>query len=774
MTQLFPGPLDFPPGFGVRQLCAAFGAPNTARQQEITRGHTPFPKAAQGCRTPKRWRASLFTLLPLLVLLPSVGLGAEAATGGAPRAGESDDLIVADFEAEDYGLWKVEGTAFGTGPAHGTLPGQMAVEGFLGKGLANSFVGGDDSTGRLSSPPFKIERRFLAFLIGGGGWPETCMNLRVEGKIVRTATGPNKQPGGSERLEPQSWDVTKFIGREAIIEIVDNRKGGWGHINVDHIVQTNKKPPETASNATREFIAEKRLLNFPVKNGARKRNVTVLVDGQPLRYFEIELADAAPDWWAPLDISSWSGHELTVQVDKLPEDSRALKELTLSDSLKGSENLYREPLRAQFHFSPRRGWNNDPNGLVWSQGEYHLYFQQNPYGWNWGNMHWGHAVSRDLVHWEELPIAIYPHAPGDAVFSGSAVADKQNTSGWKKGNGDLLVAAFTSTGRGECIVFSNDRGRTWTEYEGNPVVRHAGRDPHLLWHEPTRRWVMALYDEHDNKKWIAFHTSPDLQKWEFASRVEGFYECPDFFQLPVDGDASKMKWVLTAASSEYMVGSFDGKTFTPETPKLPGHRGKAYYAAQTFSNEPQGRVVRIGWLQTTTPNMPFNQAMSLPLELSLRQTREGPRLAWQPVAELTSLRGRQLANVSGPLPQGSDSLSGVQGELLEIRAEFEPSTAAEIGFNVRGVQVNYDAKKQEIIVNAHRAPAPLREGKQRLIIYVDRTNLEVFAADGLTYVPFPINLSPKDTSLSVVAMGGTAKFTSLEVYELKSIWPDAP
>ena len=774
MTQLFHGPLDVPPGFGVRQLCAALGTTNAARQQKRIRGHTRSPKAAQGCRTTKRWHAIRFTVPLLLAVLASVGASAQAATPGAPNAGESVDLIVADFEGDNYGVWKVEGTAFGNGPAHGTLPGQMTVEGFLGKGLVNSFTGGDDSIGRLTSPPFKIERRHLAFLIGGGGWPETCMNLRLAGKIARTATGPNTQPGGSERLEPQSWDVTKFIGREAIIEIVDSRNRGWGHINVDHIVQTNKKPPGTASNATREFIAEKRLLNFPVQTGARKRNVTVFVDGVPLRHFEIELAETAPDWWAPLDISGWSGRELTVQVDKLPEDSRALTQVTQSDALKGGEDLYREPLRAQFHFSPRRGWNNDPNGLVWSQGEFHLYFQQNPYGWNWGNMHWGQAVSRNLVHWEELPIAIYPHAPGDAVFSGSAVVDKQNTSGWKNDNNDLLVAAFTSTGRGECIVYSNDRGRTWTEYEGNPVVKHAGRDPRLFWHEPTRRWVMALYDEHDNKKWIAFHTSPDLQKWKFASRIEGFYECPDLFQLPVDGDASKMKWVLTAASSEYMVGSFDGKAFTPETPKVPGHRGKGFYAAQTFSNEPKGRVVRIGWLQTTTPNMPFNQAMSLPLELSLRQTPEGARLAWQPVAELAALRRKQLANISGPIAPDSDPLTGVRGDLLEIRSEFEPGTTSEIGFNVRGASVSYDAKKQEIIVNGQRATAPLRDGKQRLIIYADRTSLEVFAADGLTYVPFPINLSPKDTSLSVFAKGGTAKFTSLEVYELKSIWPAAP
>jgi fructan beta-fructosidase len=374
-----------------------------------------------------------------------------------------------------------------------------------------------------------------------------------------------------------------------------------------------------------------------------------------------------------------------------------------------------------------------------------------------------------------LPIAIYPHAPGDAVFSGSAVVDKANTSGWKTGDNDLLVAAFTSTGRGECIVYSNDRGRTWTEYEGNPVVKHAGRDPRLLWHEPTRRWVMALYDEHDKKQWIAFYTSTDLQKWEFASRIEGFYECPDFFELPVDGDSAKKRWVLTAASSEYMVGSFDGKTFTSETPKLPGHRGKGFYAAQTFSHDPKGRIVRIGWLQTATPGMPFNQGMSLPLELSLRQTPDGPRLAWQPVAELAALRGKQLAKLSGPLPPGSDPLAGVRGELFEISLEFEPGAASEIGLNVRGILVSYDATSQEIVVNGKRAPAPLLDGrKQRFIIYADQTSLEMFAADGLTYLPFPVNFDPKNTSLSVFSKGGTAEITSLQVHEMKSIWPAAP
>ena len=207
-----------------------------------------------------------------------------------------------------------------------------------------------------------------------------------------------------------------------------------------------------------------------------------------------------PDWFAHLDVSAWRGKKATVRVEKLAEDAKALDLVTQADTIWGVEQLYREPLRAQLHFSPRRGWNNDPNGMVFADGEYHLYFQHNPYGWPWGNMHWGHAVSRDMVHWEELPIAIYPHKFGDWVFSGSAVVDKNNTSGWKKGDNELIVAAFTSTGRGECIVYSNDRGRTFQEFEGNPVVKHRGRDPRLLWHAPSKQWVMAVYDEFEKSR----------------------------------------------------------------------------------------------------------------------------------------------------------------------------------------------------------------------------------------------------------------------------------
>ena len=696
----------------------------------------------------------------------------------------TEPIVFADFEGTDYGDWKTTGTAFGTGPAHGKLDGQMPVEGFQGKGLVNSFLGGDNATGKLTSLQFKIERKFITFLIGGGGWvDETCMNLVIDGKVVRTAAGPNTISGGSERLELAAWDVSEFADCEAMLVIVDQRQGGWGHINVDQIVLTDDRgavpivvpPVPVARNVTRDLTVEKKLLHFPVKTGAKPRVVTVSVDGKTVRRFDIELSDEQAQWWAPLDVSEWAGKKLTIVANVLPVNSKALDSLRQSDTLLDTENLYREPLRSQLHFSPKRGWTNDPNGLVFYNGEYHLFFQHNPYGWNWGNMHWGHATSRDLVHWQEHTEALYPDEQGP-MFSGSAVVDWKNTSGLGTDGKPPLVLIYTAAGNPtvQSIAYSTN-GRTFTKYAQNPVIKQisgGNRDPKVFWHEPTKQWVLVLYVEVPGKQHtIHFFNSPNLRDWTLASVTKGgidgdkyLFECPDFFELAVDGDVSRKKWILTAANSEYAIGSFDGKTFTPEISKLTEVRGVGFYAAQTFSDIPNNRRIQIGWSQAPSPGMSFNQLQTLPSELTLRITPDGLRLRREPVKELEALRDG---------PNQADSLANFRAELIELRAEFDPGQAKTFEFNLRGAKIAYDPNKQEITINGHRAPAPLVNGKQKLTVFVDRTMLEVFASDGFTYIPMPFIPKPDDQSVSVISQdGGDGKKTLLQVYKLKSSWTE--
>jgi len=288
--------------------------------------------------------------------------------------------------------------------------------------------------------------------------------------------------------------------------------------------------------------------------------------------------------------------------------------------------------------------------------------------------------------------------------------------------------------------------------------------------------VMTLYvgfDENkDGKKTtrhtIHFLTSPNLKEWKVVSQIDGLFECPDFFELPIDGKAKNKKWVLTAASSEYMIGTFDGERFTPETPKLPGHRGKGFYAAQTFSDIPtkDGRRIQIGWLQAPSPGMAFNQAMSLPLELKLLTTPEGPRLSWTPLVPEAAFSHGQLQVKPGETKALTKESSG----LMAFVAEFEPGTDSELTFTINNAPVLYSAAKQEISVNGHRTAAPLRNGKQRITIVSDRTVVEVFASDGLVYVPLPVMAKVGQTGATVGLTGAALKSQRIEATELRSIW----
>lgn len=697
--------------------------------------------------------------------LLALGLGLSTAEA------RGQDIVLADFEGTTYGDWSVAGAAFGSGPARGTLPRQMAVSGFLGHGLANSYNDGDQSVGTLTSPEFQIERKFITFYIGGGKFAgRTCVNLIVDGRIARTATGWNDRPGGSERLLPYAWDVSNLAGKTGRIQIVDQETGPWGHITADQIVMGDLR---NAVDRRKELVVEKRYLNLPVRTGADKQRMRVVVEGRAVREFEIELAEQKPDFWVFVDLSPFAGKKAVVEADGLPRTSHGFDLISQADEIYGTENLYREPLRPQFHFTSRRGWNNDSNGLVFYKGEWHLYYQHNPYGVQWGNMHWGHAVSEDLVHWRDLPIALYPQQFGDWCFSGSAVVDVNDTGGFRTGDEPAIVVAYTSTGRGECIAYSNDRGRTFAEFNGNPVVRHEGRDPKVIWYGPGRHWVMALYDETDGKRTIAFYTSRDLRAWEFASRIDGFFECPEIFELAVEGGSGERRWVLYAADGDYMIGAFDGRVFTPESGKHRFSYGNCFYASQTYSDVPaaDGRRVQIAWGRVEAPGMPFNQMMLFPVELTLRKTGEGLRMFAEPVREIERLHESRLAWNDVTVSAGNDPVGEVEGELLHVRATLRPQGATKCGLVVHGTDIAWDAMSGNLSCLDKTASLSPTDGALRLELLVDRTSIEIFANDGQVYMPMAVTGPQGNKSLRILATGGPVKVESLEVHRLRSVWP---
>ncbi|MDN3656562.1 glycoside hydrolase family 32 protein [Ferruginibacter paludis] len=530
------------------------------------------------------------------------------------------------------------------------------------------------------------------------------------------------------------------------------------------------------------FTAEKKYLVLPVKNGASKRNIEIWVDGVNTRFFDMELAEGTPDWYAYLQIDQWKGKEVELRVDKLSNGSKVFTPIVQSD-VDTNANTYKEKLRAQFHFSPKRGWTNDPNGMVYYNGEYHLFYQHNPYGRGWGNMTWGHAVTKDLIHWKDLGDALHPDQ-GGPVFSGGAVVDSNNTSGFAKDGKPAMVMFHTGArGWGQYMSWSTD-GRNFQTFDRAvvPRINKDNRDPKVVWYEPTKKWIMVIWVERGNNEQhsMQFLTSPDLKNWTKASTVMGgigndryLFECPEFYELPVEGMPGVKKWILTGANTQYATGTFDGTTFTPEQQRLQEQHGRDFYAPQTFSNVPDGRRIEIGWWRTNTEkdDMTFNQSMSLPLEHKLVQTPEGIRLIRMPVKEVEGLRSKayKLGKLSVK-ENGINPLKNIHIELAELHIDVEPGKASEVVLDIRGVPVVYNVAGKELQVDGVKAPVALVNGKLSLIVYADRTGLEIFANNGLVFMPININIADSNRTLSLSAKGGTAKVTNLDVYELKSIW----
>jgi sucrose-6-phosphate hydrolase SacC (GH32 family) len=401
-----------------------------------------------------------------------------------------------------------------------------------------------------------------------------------------------------------------------------------------------------------------------------------------------------------------------------------------------------ERFRPRFHFTAPHGWLNDPVGLVYYAGEYHLFYQHNPNDVMWGAMHWGHAVSNDLLHWQHLPIALAPDDLG-TIFSGSAAVDWHNSSRLSRENEPLLVVAYTSAGEHatpakpytQSLATSLDRGRSWQKYAGNPVLGNisggADRDPRIFWHTPTERWVMVLYL--DREPSFGIFNSTDLLHWQQVSSIPGFYECPDLFELPVVGQPGETRWVLIGADGGYLVGRFDGQVFTPESEKLTLDHGYNFYASQTWNDIPQndGRCIQMAWMRGGQyPDMPFNQQMAIPCELSLHATQDGLRMFRWPVREVEGLNDDTVKIDQAIVIPGSDLLTDIEGFCFGLSLDLDLSEARGFTLEVFGEKIVYDKSGSLLTCCDMEAPLPTRDGHLSLRILVDVTSIEIFAFDG--------------------------------------------
>ncbi|MDR0795834.1 MAG: DUF4980 domain-containing protein [Tannerella sp.] len=517
----------------------------------------------------------------------------------------------------------------------------------------------------------------------------------------------------------------------------------------------------------------KKYLNLPVTSKVDRAVMSFTVDGQTERKFDIRLAVSDPEYWAFCDVSAFKGKTVTIQY---PGNQQGLNLIFQDDAIAGQDSLYHEKNRPQFHFTTRRGWINDPNGLIFYEGEYHLFYQHNPYEDQWGNMHWGHAVSRDLINWEELPIALFPDELG-TMFSGSAVIDYDNTAGYNKGNIPAMIAYYTADNPDrqiQCFAYSLDKGRTFTKYGKNPVIdtkekwnSKDTRDPKVFWYKPGKHWVMVL-NERDGH---SIFTSSDLKDWTYESHVTGFWECPELFELPVDGNSANTKWVMYGASGTYMIGRFDGKKFTPETGKYYFTTGTAY-AAQAFNNIPDsdGRTIQIAWGRINHPNVPLNGMMLLPVELNLRTTKDGVRLFSYPVREVTTLYADEAkwtlltsTNATTNLSQYKDA------DGLHIRTTIKLSHATSAGLSLNGQRIlDYDMNSN-LVNGVFYSPDDMTSMEITADIYIDRTSVEVFIDNG-AYSYSMLKRSNPDNNDGFRYWGNNIEVLDLKVHRLKSIW----
>ncbi len=494
---------------------------------------------------------------------------------------------------------------------------------------------------------------------------------------------------------------------------------------------------------------------------------------------------------------------------------------------------YDQALRPQFHFTSRKNWLNDPNGMVYYDGEWHMYFQHVAIANNSGPKSWGSAVSTDLIHWEQLPHAIVPYPnqkPEESdkphtIWSGSAVVDVHNALGKQQGDVQTLYAIYTATHRSQdnksgffqAAAYSTDKGRTWTRINGGgPMIDFqegyslGQRDPRIFYYAPGKYYVVIMMIGGPERA-VRLWKSTDLLNWEIMGDIpDKAAECVDMYTVAVDGDKNNMKWVIADAGTHYEIGDFDGKNWKGDNPlddkgrsiKYKFDHGDSYYAAQVFNQAPGGRVVHIGWLRSKQAGyrpfldagMPFTQQMSIPAEITLKTTPEGIRMFRNPVKEIESLYVQTDTFNNLTVQKANAELAKLSPELIDMTLAFKP--AGDLSLNVRGLMIKYDAAKAEFnFTNTARVegekagmetmppakrkpyrdnglrtvPAPSVNGMVNLRVLVDRASLELFVNDGAAAASFVVVPKADNRRISIDA-DDAQEMAQMVVHELRSAW----
>lgn len=507
-------------------------------------------------------------------------------------------------------------------------------------------------------------------------------------------------------------------------------------------------------------------LIFPVNSLGTVKKMIFRADGEVVYQLDIKLDNIAPDFYAYIDVSGFLGKTLDVSVE--PEMQIVFRK---SDEM-NIENLYNEPMRPQVHFTTKNGWLNDPNGLIYSDGVYHMFYQHNPAEPNWGNMHWGHAESRDLIHWEQKDIALFPDERG-AMFSGCALSDNKNILGKNKGNEKAMLLFYTTTAPFcQYMSYSVDNFKTIKRYGDRPVVPHIeanNRDPKVIFCEELDCYIMALFLDEDR---YCLLKSDNLIDWtEFQSvRLEGDLECPDIFPL-CDGEGNR-KWVFMGANDKYLVGFFKDGKFEAEQPVQSLRYGSSGYAGQSFSNLPDGRVVRVIWEPWTLPILNFKGQMGIPTEMTLSKYDGKYYLEANPVRELECIykNRRKYCDVTVTPGKAFKEVLDDTPQLFKIAGHLAANGALNI--KVFGRTIHFDFAKNEIRIGESVAPISVSRADFDITVIVDRCSIELFSDGGKIFMSCidENTLSDRNIPYFTINSENEIKLEGIEINSLDSIW----